>query len=230
MNNPDVLILCGGLGTRFREISLKKPKSLGIVSGKPMIKWLIDDLQKQGFNRIILATGYLSEQIEKYIRVEYNEKNIIFSKEKKQLGTGGAIVNALKYIQTNDFLVINGDSRIKENYLKFFEFHKSKNSEFSILLSSKTSGNDYGKISISSKKEIQAFKEKTNSNKKSYSNSGVYFIKKHLFKQLKKNVNYSIEKELLPEWINKKKVYGLVVNKPFYDIGTKDRFNKAKFI
>ena len=42
-----VVILCGGLGTRFQSISTTIPKSLAMVSGKPLLKWLLDDLQYQ---------------------------------------------------------------------------------------------------------------------------------------------------------------------------------------
>ena len=47
-SNLDIIILCGGLGTRFRGVDDKIPKSLGNVSGKPIIRWLIDDIKANG--------------------------------------------------------------------------------------------------------------------------------------------------------------------------------------
>ena len=47
VTNMQTLILCGGLGTRFRSISENIPKSLAMVSGKPILRWLIDDLKIQ---------------------------------------------------------------------------------------------------------------------------------------------------------------------------------------
>ena len=65
--NIQTLILCGGLGTRFRSVSEDIPKSLAVVSGKPILSWLIGDLKKNKIKDIILATGHLSSNIEKYV-------------------------------------------------------------------------------------------------------------------------------------------------------------------
>ena len=80
-NTDESIILCGGLGTRFREVSEEIPKALAVVSGKPILSWLVDDLTNIGINKIVLATGYLSEEIEKFVE-KNNLKNCIISKEK----------------------------------------------------------------------------------------------------------------------------------------------------
>ena len=64
----DVLILCGGQGTRFRAVMDDIPKVLAPISGKPFLNLLLDNLITQGFRRIILATGYLGEQIETLVQ------------------------------------------------------------------------------------------------------------------------------------------------------------------
>ena len=65
-NNHQALILCGGEGKRFQSVSEKIPKSLAKVSGKPMLKWLIEDLHAYNVKKIVLATGHLSKKIEAY--------------------------------------------------------------------------------------------------------------------------------------------------------------------
>jgi D-glycero-alpha-D-manno-heptose 1-phosphate guanylyltransferase len=65
----DVLILCDGLGTRFREVREDNPKALAPIQGTPFIDLLLDDLIAQGFLRIILATGYLGNQIEHHVKL-----------------------------------------------------------------------------------------------------------------------------------------------------------------
>ena len=68
MSKINVLILCGGLGTRFRSISKKIPKALAKVSNKPILDWLLMILKKQGFNKVILATGFKGELIDNHIK------------------------------------------------------------------------------------------------------------------------------------------------------------------
>ena len=89
----DVLILCGGLGTRLRDVVKDKPKCLAPINGKPFIDLLLDDLVLQGFQRIVLATGHLSYQLEQHVK-QRNDAEYIISREPEPLGTAGAI----KYI------------------------------------------------------------------------------------------------------------------------------------
>ena len=73
----DVLILCGGLGTRFKDVRNDIPKALAPINGKPFIDLLLDDLVYQGFTRIILATGYLSNQVELHVKQRTDIEYII---------------------------------------------------------------------------------------------------------------------------------------------------------
>ena len=51
--DTDVLILCGGLGTRFREVRYDIPKALAPINGTPFIDFILEDLIVQGFQRIV---------------------------------------------------------------------------------------------------------------------------------------------------------------------------------
>ena len=75
--NIDVLILCGGLGKRFRKIRNDIPKELFLINGKPFIFLLLDDLVSQGFTGIFLATGYLSNLVEQHVKQHTNIEYII---------------------------------------------------------------------------------------------------------------------------------------------------------
>ena len=75
--DTDVLILCGGLGTRFKDVRNDIPKALAPINGNPFIDLLLDDLVYQGFTRIILATGHLSNQIEQHVKQRTDIEYII---------------------------------------------------------------------------------------------------------------------------------------------------------
>ncbi len=225
---PQALILCGGLGTRFRGVSNTVPKSLAVVSGKPILKWLVDDLLSFDIKKIILCTGHLSEKIEFYCTNEL-QNDCIISKEKTPLGTGGAIKNAEKYLVSEQIIVLNGDSRIKFNFKLLLNYHIKKNADLSILVSSSINGPEYGSINLSDTHKVINFNEKQKDTTGNNSNAGVYCMNKKLLNELDSNKNYSLENDLLPLWIKNKEVFGYLVNEPFSDIGTKERFEKAKF-
>jgi glucose-1-phosphate cytidylyltransferase len=65
-----VVILCGGRGTRLREKTESVPKPLVEIGGRPILWHVIGIYAAQGFDRFLLATGYLGEQIERFVADE----------------------------------------------------------------------------------------------------------------------------------------------------------------
>ena len=59
----DVVVLCGGLGTRLREVSGGLPKPMVPIQGRPFLEILIANIARQGFRRFILCVGYKAEVI-----------------------------------------------------------------------------------------------------------------------------------------------------------------------
>ena len=104
------IILAGGRGKRLRPITDKIPKPLIPINNKPLIERTIKYLKKYGITEIIISSGYKSNLIEKFLKKKKNFGcKIIFSTEKTPLGTGGAIKKALKHVDEESFLVLNGD-------------------------------------------------------------------------------------------------------------------------
>jgi glucose-1-phosphate cytidylyltransferase len=65
-----VVILCGGRGTRLRERTESVPKPLVEIGGRPIVWHVIGIYAAQGFDRFLLATGYLGEQVEAFVAAE----------------------------------------------------------------------------------------------------------------------------------------------------------------
>ncbi len=147
-NNIDVVLLCGGKGQRLRPHTLRTPKPLLIVNKKPFLYFLIKNFLKMNVNQIILATGYKSEKVSKFVKKYFNKnKNI------KLVDSGN--VDILKRLQDcskeieRDFFVCYGDTYVDLNLKKYLSiFYKSKAS--AIMVSTKYKIK-YGTISYNKK-------------------------------------------------------------------------------
>jgi glucose-1-phosphate cytidylyltransferase len=63
----DVVILCGGRGTRLQEHTQSIPKPLVEIGGQPIVWHVINIYAAQGFGRFLLCTGYKGDRIEEFV-------------------------------------------------------------------------------------------------------------------------------------------------------------------
>jgi glucose-1-phosphate cytidylyltransferase len=63
----DVVILCGGRGTRLQEHTQSIPKPLVEIGGEPILWHVIQIYAAQGLRQFVLCTGYKGELIEQFV-------------------------------------------------------------------------------------------------------------------------------------------------------------------
>ena len=222
------VILSGGFGTRLSHIVSDVPKPLAPISGKPFLEYLIKTLQQQGFDSFIFLTGYKAECIEEHFKTLDNAR---FIKEETALGTGGAILNAYKYLN-NNFYVLNGDTFFDIDYSLLEEFGKDKPA--AIALRYTNAIDRYGLVDIDDNFAIKSFIEKGKlpENKiDGYINGGIYYIQKETLKPYADKFNgefISLETDIFPKLANSNELYGLPVGGCFIDIGIPEDYYRAQ--
>ena len=146
LSNVTAVILAGGLGTRLRRVVSDRPKVMAEINGKPFITYLLDQLIKMGFGRVIICTGYMANVVEDFIGAKYRNLYVDYSREETPLGTAGAIKLAGKIIDTEYCMVMNGDSFIDFDVKELIKIRKDYIS--SILLCNHSNVSNYGTIKI----------------------------------------------------------------------------------
>lgn len=92
-----VILPLAGKGTRLLPLTKHVPKPLVRVAGRPVMDYVMDTLDGLDIEELIIITGHLKEQVEKYVTTHY-DRPARFVEQKVQDGTAGAIDLARPYV------------------------------------------------------------------------------------------------------------------------------------
>ena len=112
------MILAAGFGKRLNPLTQSCPKPLLKIGKETLLSNTINFLEKSEIKEVVINVHYLGDQIVEYINnKKFNLKIKIINEKGKILGTGGGILNALKYF-SESFVCINPDTIWNINYTK----------------------------------------------------------------------------------------------------------------
>jgi len=223
----DVIILCGGLGTRLNSVVDDRPKSMAEINGRPFLDILVDYVARYGFTHFILCTGFKGDLIKRYYKNKRGGLIFVVSDENEPLGTAGAIKNAESFMESDIFLVLNGDSLCEIDIEDFIKFHIEKGALISIAVTTMENPVEYGVIRLDKDQKIISFGEKIPVNGNDLINAGMYLFDKKILKEIPSGQKLSLEYDLFPGILGKG-LYGYVTEKRLLDIGTPERLAMAK--
>jgi D-glycero-alpha-D-manno-heptose 1-phosphate guanylyltransferase len=225
----DCIILAGGMGTRLQSVVQDKPKCLAEVNGKPFLYYICQHLSKYHFCKVIFSVGYKKEMVIGYVMQHREEFKFAFdfAEEDEPLGTGGAILNALQYSDTQDFFVINGDTFFDVNYDEMSYWQETKMADCSIALKPMQIADRYGLVNMNDESQIIGFEEKK-IGASGLINGGVYCIFRNSFLNIPFPQKFSFEKDYLEKMINERDMIGYVSDKYFIDIGIPEDYARAQ--
>lgn len=228
MGRKEAIILAGGLGTRLQSEVKDLPKPMAPVAGKPFLEYLLAYLKRFGFTRVVISTGYLSEKITTYFGSSYEGMKLLYAKEEKPLGTGGALKFALSLCEEQHVLVLNGDSFFDLDLLEFQLFHLHYSPMFSLAVRKVENAARYGTIEVE-EDEIRAFKEKTGDEQPGIINAGIYYVDNYFFlENCPEQETFSLEKDFFEKNVQNFGFAAYLSEGYFIDIGIPEDYQRAQ--
>ena len=106
------MVLAAGFGERMRPLTLRMPKPLVPIAGKPLIDHVLDRLAAAGVETAVVNVHYLPEQLEAHLanRGGLPPKTLVSDERGVLLDTGGGTKKALPLLGRGPFFVHNADS------------------------------------------------------------------------------------------------------------------------
>ena len=188
----EVVILCGGKGTRLSEYTQSVPKPMIEIGGKPILLHLMKYYASFGHKDFILCLGYKGEKIEEYFK-NIKEWNIQFANTGEDSNKAERLMKVKDDIKGDTFLVSYGDDISDININEVIKFHNKKNKIVTLIAVPLIS--QFGIIELNENDEVINFKEKP---KLDYLiNGGFYVMKKKIYDFIKQG--FDLEKDTFVE-------------------------------
>lgn len=230
------IIMAGGRGTRIAGLNPEMPKPMMVMEGMPILEHQLSVLRRQGFTDVVLAIGYLGQNIQDYFgdgskRSPVTGKpfgvSIQYIEEHEPLGTAGALY-FMKHKITEDFLLLNGDIIFDVDIRRFLAYHKREGGIATIFTHPNDHPYDSGIICTDGNQRVTNWlnKEEPRMWYKNRVNAGLHILsadilEKPIFQALHK---VDLDRDVLKPLVEEGKL--VAYDSPEYvkDMGTPERF------
>jgi len=206
----DVIIFCGGRGSRMSDETYDKPKPMINIGDKPILWHIMKMYSNKGFNRFILTLGYKGDVIkswfDKYLINENWDINFVdtgIDSEK-----GARLKKVEKKVSSSNFHVTYGDGVSDIDLNKLVEFHNNHNGEATMTVVRPPSR--FGFVSLDGN-IVDEFEEKPQM-QTGFINGGFFIFNESIFNYLTNDDNCDLEYGTLDVIAKEKKLHAFKHN------------------
>jgi len=224
------LLLSAGFGTRLRPLTLKTPKCLIEVQGKPILEHWLVALEKIGVEKILINTHYKRDMVFNYLQKRRKTKTKIYECfEKKLLGTAGTLLYNRKSFINSEILLIHVDNYTKFNLNRLVSCHKKRPAQCLLTMITFTTEKpkSCGIVETDNEGVVTAFFEKVDNPPSNIANGAIYIFDYKLIDYISENIPNAIDfsKDVIPYLMGR--IFTCHVEEQFLDIGTPETLRKA---
>jgi glucose-1-phosphate cytidylyltransferase len=194
-----VMVLCGGLGTRLREETEYRPKPMVEIGGRPILWHIMKIYAAHGFKDFVLCLGYKGAMIKDYFlnyetfatdftltlgvtkKINFHNAhteegwNITFVETGTAAMTGARVMHALRYIKSEHFALTYGDGLADIDVKKELAFHKEHGCQATVAAVRAPSR--FGEMVIGELEHVSDFQEKPHE-ASGHINGGFFILKR----------------------------------------------------
>ena len=157
----EVVVLCGGKGTRMYPKTEEVPKPLLHIGDRPILWHIMKVYSKYGHKDFILLLGFKGEMLKEYFSKPENVEpdwNITFLDTGENTGKGDRIRMAKDCIKGDKFLLAYGDDLCNVDINDTIKFHEQNNKM--VTITSIKLMSPFGIIETDDNGTVKKFKEK----------------------------------------------------------------------
>jgi glucose-1-phosphate thymidylyltransferase len=148
------VILAAGEGVRMRPLTLKTPKPLLEVAGKPLLYHLVSNLPEK-ITELVIVHGYLGEQIINYCGEEFLGRKVTYVHQPEKKGTYQALALCKELLSDESFVILYPDDIINKEV-----FEKLINHDLAAITTEVQDPRRFGVVTLNKDESIKDVIEK----------------------------------------------------------------------
>lgn len=225
------VVMAGGEGSRLRPITLNIPKPLVPIANRPIMWHILHLLRQHGITDIVATLHYLADEIMGVFGDGSDlGVNLTHSLEDTPLGTAGSVKLAEVLLKDGTFVIISGDALTDCDLTGAIEFHRSKGSLATIVLSRVPNPREFGIVMTGPDGKVERFLEKPEWGEvfTDTVNTGIYILEPEVLDYIEPRVNTDWSKDVFPTLLEQgRPMFGYVMDGYWCDIGTLEQYREA---
>ena len=216
------ILLSAGFGTRLRPLTDTIPKCLVPIKGKPLLQIWLERLTESGFDKFLINTHYLSNQVNDFVYSSKFTDKCILINESKLLGTAGTLLANLDFIGEEECMLVHADNYCLADFKNFIRAHNERPSCCLMTMMTFRTDNpsSCGIVEVDERNVVIGFHEKLDFPPGNLANGAIYILSVTLIKIIKEKYSTvsDFSTEILPLFIDK--IFSYETHDVFMDIGT----------
>jgi glucose-1-phosphate cytidylyltransferase len=201
----EVVILCGGKGTRSYPFTEYFPKVMMPIAGTPILVHLMRLYAKQGFDKFVLAAGHRKEMLYDYFDGRFRDWDVRIVDTGESSDTGERLSRCADYVGQT-FFATYGDGLGNVDLTELLSFHRRRGGLATVT--SVPLRSQYGTVVFDEQQRVSRFIEKPMIPDQ-WINAGFFVFEKRVFDFWS---GKNLEVDVLPALAEKKLLYTYLHN------------------
>ncbi len=236
------IILCAGYATRLYPLTLNKPKALLPINNIPIISHIVKKIEEiKEIDEIYVVTNskFYKSFVEWKNSLKTNKKIIIVndktkSNEDRLGGIGDLWFTIQKEKINDDILLLLGDNLFDFNIKEFVEYYEKKNNTTigAYKINNFSDKQKFGIVSVNNGNKVIPIEDKYPTKNSNTISIGIYLLSKNDIDRIKEYMKTEKPKEgpgfLIIDWAKTKDIYSYNFEGKWFDIGSKESYEKIK--
>ena len=204
-----------------------EPRILAPVGGQPLLAHLLEQLSQAGVPRAVLCAGTENESVRDSFGDRFEDLALVYSESSNELANGARLREARHLAESSSILVMNAASYCCLDLLELWRWHQVQPAHATVVTATIRNAQGFGRVDADEANRVHHLGGRATIEGPGRINTGIYLVHAPLLERIPAGPSVSIERDLLPRWIENLSVFAYPASGAFLDVRTPQSFSNA---